>query len=50
MSDDRTTIWVSRETKQRLRKRGEMGMTFDELLQDVLDRIDELEREGNEDD
>jgi hypothetical protein len=48
MSEDRTTIWVSRETKQRLRERGEMGMTFDELLQDILNRIDELERERGE--
>ena len=48
MSEDRTTIWVSRETKQRLRERGEMGMTFDELLQDIFNRIDELERERGE--
>ena len=48
MSEDRTTIWVSRETKQRLRERGEMGMTFDELLQDILNRIDELEGERGE--
>jgi len=25
-----------------------MGMTFDELLQDILNRIDELERERGE--
>jgi hypothetical protein len=48
MGNDRTTIWVSRETKQRLQERGEMGMTFNELLQDILDRIDELERERDE--
>ena len=48
MSEDRTTIWVSRETKRRLRERGEMGMTFDELLRDILNRIDELERERGE--
>jgi len=47
MEDDYTTIRISDETKQRLEERGQMNMSYDDVLTAVLDRLDELE--GNDD-
>jgi len=38
------TIKVSEETKERLRKRGEKGMTYEDIIIDLLKKAEELER------
>jgi len=49
MSEQKTTIRVAESTKERLKKRGEMGMSYDDALNQVLDQLEELEgREDNE--
>jgi hypothetical protein len=45
MGDDHTTIRVSKETKKRLESHGEMGMSYDEVLQEILDRLEAIETE-----
>ena len=45
MSDRKTTIRVAESTKVRLKERGEMGMTYDDALTHVLDRLEKLEHE-----
>jgi len=39
-----TTIQIKPETKERLRQYGKMGMTFDEVINYILDKLDEYER------
>jgi len=43
MEDDHTTIRVSKKTKQRLEEHGQMNMSYDDVLTEVLDRLEELE-------
>lgn len=43
MSDQKTTIRVSESTKERLKDHGDMGMTYDEVVNVVLDRLEALE-------
>jgi len=43
MADDFTTIRISKDTKKRLEKHGRMNMSYDEVLQSVLDELDETE-------
>jgi len=43
VSDQKTTIRVSESTKERLKQHGDMGMTYDEVVNDVLDRLESLE-------
>jgi len=45
MEEDFTTIRISKETKRRLEERGRMSMSYDEVLQSVLDELDEMEDE-----
>lgn len=39
VKDEYTTIRVSKETKERLRGHGEMGMSYEEVIQDILERL-----------
>jgi hypothetical protein len=48
VSDDYTTIRVSKETKERLEDYGEMGMSYDDVIQHVLDLLDNQKEEENE--
>lgn len=48
MSEQKTTIRVAESTKERLKEWGEMGMSYDDALNHVLDRLEQLEREGND--
>lgn len=48
MSRDHTTIRVSAETKERLKDYGDMGMSYDDVVQELLDRVDESENETAE--
>ena len=41
MANDYTTIRISLETKQRLEEYGKMNMSYDEVLQQVLNELDE---------
>ena len=45
MTGDHTTIRVSSETKARLKDYGDMGMSYDDVVQDLLDQVDESENE-----
>lgn len=45
VSERKTTIRVAESTKERLKERGEMGMSYDDALIHVLDRLEELENE-----
>lgn len=45
MSERKTTIRVAESTKERLKERGEMGMSYDDALNHVLNRLEELETE-----
>jgi predicted DNA binding CopG/RHH family protein len=45
VSDKKTTIRVSESTKERLKQHGDMGMTYDEVVNDVLDRLEALEEQ-----
>ena len=45
VSDQKTTIRVAESTKERLKRHGEMGMSYDDALTRVLDRLERLERE-----
>lgn len=45
MSDQKTTIRVAESTKERLRTHGEMGMSYDDALNHVLERLEALEDE-----
>jgi Tfp pilus assembly protein PilO len=47
MSEQKTTIQVAESTKERLKKRGEMGMSYDDALNHVLDQLEELENQEN---
>lgn len=46
MSDQKTTIRVSESTKQRLKKHGDMGMSYDDVVNKILDRLQELEEKN----
>ena len=41
VSEDYTTIRVSKTTKERLEKFGEMGMSYDDVITKVLDEMEE---------
>lgn len=43
----KTTIRVDQSTKERLREHGEMGMSYDDVVNHVLDRLDQLEAEDS---
>jgi hypothetical protein len=45
---NKTTIRVSKSTKERLRKHGEMGMSYDEALSSVLNRLENAEAEQDD--
>jgi hypothetical protein len=40
-----TTIQVNQNVKERLRKRGEKGQTYNEIIENLLDTVEELETE-----
>lgn len=46
VSDQKTTIRVAESTKERLKQYGEMGMSYDDALNEVLDRLEHLEDES----
>lgn len=39
-----TTIQLRPETKERLKKYGEMGMSYDEVINRILDELDECKK------
>lgn len=43
----KTTIRVDQSTKERLKEHGEMGMSYDDVVNHVLDRLDQLEAEDS---
>jgi len=43
MEEDYTTIRISEETKRRLEEHGSMNMSYDDVLTDVLDKLNEIE-------
>jgi len=45
MGEKHTTIRVSSDTKERLKKYGDMGMSYDDVVQELLDRV---EQQGGE--
>ena len=48
MGERHTTIRVSTETKNRLKSYGEMGMSYDDVVMELLDRIEEVDAESGE--
>lgn len=42
---EKTTIRVDESTKDRLKEYGDMGMSYDDVLNHVLDRLEQLEDE-----
>ena len=40
-----TTIQVNQDVKERLRKRGEKGQTYNEIIENLLDTVEEMETE-----
>jgi hypothetical protein len=38
-----TTIKVSRDTKERIRQRGEKGDTYEDIIEELLDTVEEME-------
>lgn len=50
MSDRKTTIRVAESTKECLKEHGEMGMSYDDVLNHVLDRLERLEDEREDND
>lgn len=47
MGEDDTSIRIKRSTWQRLHRRKEPGMSFDDVLNDILDRVDESPTAAN---
>jgi predicted DNA-binding protein len=45
MSKETTSIRISKENKERLKERGSMDMSYDDVLTEVLDKLEELETE-----
>ena len=43
MSDDHTTIRVASDTKDHLKQYGEMGMSYDDVLRELLDRVEKMD-------
>lgn len=41
---EETTIRISKELKERLRKRGEMGESYEDVIRKLLDKLDNMER------
>lgn len=41
-----TTIQVDQDVKERLRRRGEKGETYNEIIENLLDTVDEIETES----
>ena len=39
-----TTIQIKPETKERLKQYGKMGMTYDDVINYILDKLEEYER------
>lgn len=48
VTDEYTTIRVSKDTKKRLESHGEMNMSYDDVIQHVLDRLEKLEDQDDE--
>ena len=44
-----TTIRISEETKEKLRRRGVKGQTYEEIILELLRKVEELERRGKDD-
>ena len=44
MAKEYTTIRVSVETKDRLEEHGTMSMTYDDVLEEILDTLNEMEQ------
>ena len=40
-----TTIRISKEVKERLKKYGKMGMTYEDVIVELLNRVEKLEKE-----
>jgi len=41
MMNDKSTIQVTREVKEHLRKRGEKGDSFNNIIEELLDEVSE---------
>ena len=41
MGEKHTTIRVSSDTKERLKEYGDMGMSYDDVVQELLNRVEE---------
>jgi len=41
---DTTSVWLKKTTVVRIKAYGKMGSTFDQVLNQILDRIDEIEK------
>jgi len=41
-----TTIRVSKEVKERLKKYGRMGMTYEDVIVELLNKVEKMEKEG----
>jgi len=41
-----TTIRVSREVKERLKRHGKMGMSYEDVITKLLDKVEKMEKEG----
>lgn len=45
MSKETTSIRISEENKERLKEHGEMGMSYDDVLTEVLDKVEEIQNQ-----
>lgn len=43
---EETTIRISKELKERLRKRGEMGESYEDVIRKLLDKVEKTEKKG----
>lgn len=43
MGEDYTTIRISEDTKDRLSEYGDVDMSYDDVVTELLDRIEDLE-------
>lgn len=43
---EETTIRVSKELKERLRKRGEMGESYEDVIRKLLEKVEKTEKKG----
>jgi antitoxin component of RelBE/YafQ-DinJ toxin-antitoxin module len=41
-----TTIKVSKEIKERLKQYGKMGMTYEDVIVELLNKVEKMKKEG----